>query len=376
MATYDGTIRTDDELALAKVGLDALIDEATGFQEVRPDGELADRYQRYSEGAEDRNSIAFWLPGVEASGVPTPRTRLVKTDVELVRILDGETPQGWDGFIADLGRAALTLGVGSPFFLRTGHTSGKHRWQDTCCVDSLADLPAHVCAIVEGSQGIPSLPTDVWAVREMLDVEPLFHCTAFGNMPVVREFRLFVKNGEVDHIQPYWPPDAIAEGRPDTGDWLRVLLSESVIMPTEQRALEAMAYLVRARLPGYWSMDFLQDRDGKWWLTDIAEGDRSFRWEPSEVHHLSSGQVLVGVHRAQMCSGHCPLHNPSDHHMRDWPLVWRGDQPFDIWSGFERTCEHGVGHLDPDTAAWYRSNGEEPPMHGCCIERCCSAEGR
>lgn len=33
--------------AQAKVGMDALIDEATGYQDVRSEGELRERYVRY-----------------------------------------------------------------------------------------------------------------------------------------------------------------------------------------------------------------------------------------------------------------------------------------------------------------------------------------
>ena len=39
--------RFREEMALAKVGLDALIDEATGYQESRPADELHERYTRY-----------------------------------------------------------------------------------------------------------------------------------------------------------------------------------------------------------------------------------------------------------------------------------------------------------------------------------------
>jgi len=36
-------------MAQAKIGIDALIDEATGYQERRPKGELRDRYVRHWE---------------------------------------------------------------------------------------------------------------------------------------------------------------------------------------------------------------------------------------------------------------------------------------------------------------------------------------
>jgi hypothetical protein len=50
----------DKELAQAKLGLDALIDEATGYQDVRPDGELAERYREY--GGEDSDYRAPDFP--------------------------------------------------------------------------------------------------------------------------------------------------------------------------------------------------------------------------------------------------------------------------------------------------------------------------
>jgi len=37
-------------LAMAKVGLDAVIDEVTGYQSVRLKGELKERHKKYKEG--------------------------------------------------------------------------------------------------------------------------------------------------------------------------------------------------------------------------------------------------------------------------------------------------------------------------------------
>lgn len=45
--------RSKKLLAQAKVGLDALIDEATGYQSVRPDDELRRRYAEYGGDAAD-----------------------------------------------------------------------------------------------------------------------------------------------------------------------------------------------------------------------------------------------------------------------------------------------------------------------------------
>ena len=71
-------------------------------------------------------------------------------------------------------------------------------------------------------------------------------------------------------------------------------------------------------------------------------------------------------HDETQCAGrHCCIHNPSDHHMRDWPMSWRGDKGV-----MERTCPHGVGHPDPDDAAYNIRNGRgHLTTHGC--DGCC-----
>ena len=40
-------LSTRDLIAMAKVGLDAVIDEVTGYQDVRLEGELRERHKRY-----------------------------------------------------------------------------------------------------------------------------------------------------------------------------------------------------------------------------------------------------------------------------------------------------------------------------------------
>lgn len=77
-----------------------------------------------------------------------------------------------------------------------------------------------------------------------------------------------------------------------------------------------------------------------------------------------TGQRLTNVHDKSECKGNCPIHNPSDHHMKEWPLHWRDDRGF-----FERICEHGVGHPDPDDVVYHLSRSNDISVHGC--DGCC-----
>lgn len=230
----------------------------------------------------DLNDLAYWFPLVEAAGLPVPETLIVDGPKgDLVGLLDGVRPEGYGEFMARVETAVAQVGL--PCFLRTGHTSGKHNWLSCCWMQEDSSLSRHVAALVEEScMGIPGLPTDTWVVRELLPTAPIFHCGSFGGLPVTREFRLFVRDGEVEHTQPYWPAASVAEAHPSVRNWEELLDREAKMTDMERQLLTAMAERAGDALGGYWSVDFMEDKDGMWWLIDCAEGDRSFRYDPEQ----------------------------------------------------------------------------------------------
>jgi hypothetical protein len=133
------------------------------------------------------------------------------------------------------------------------------------------------------------LPTDTWAIRELIPTTTLFKCNGYAGFPVTREFRFFVRDHDVEHFQPYWPVDAIEEGRPNRDDWRDLLERASRLSRTTGLGLGRLAReAVEAVGGGYWSVDLLEDRYGSWWLTDMAEGDRSFRYDPKTGEELAA----------------------------------------------------------------------------------------
>ena len=79
-----------------------------------------------------------------------------------------------------------------------------------------------------------------------------------------------------------------------------------------------------------------------------------------------AGGVLTGVHPPAACAGRaCCIHAPSEHPLADAPLNWRGDRRI-----MERLCPHGIGHPDPDDAAYRAAAfGGADTTHGC--DGCC-----
>lgn len=227
----------------------------------------------------NKNCISHWLPRLRKTGVKTPNTLLVMTAVELLRLDDGETPEGFAEFISELKAAGRA--VGFPAFLRTGHTSGKHEWKDTCFWSDPEKIASHVYSIMVYSEmtQVWGLPLDVWAVREFLKTDPAFRAFS-GRMPITRERRYFIRDGKVEFHHPYWPPDAI-RGHADDPDWELKLEALNVETPEEVERLTNLSETVGREFKGYWSLDWLFS-EGQWWCTDMAMGDRSFRWDSYE----------------------------------------------------------------------------------------------
>lgn len=222
--------------------------------------------------------MSFWLPRLEEAKIPTPATVLVVVDnwQEMSKVLDGKSSPEFDVLVAKLTEIVTSIaGVGMlPCFLRTGETSAKHYWRDTCLLERVEDIPAHVANIIEFSEccDFLGLAYGVWAIREMLPTTPLFRCSAYHEFPVTREYRFFVRNGLVECWHPYWPEDALEQGAPDVDDW-----RERAAVMREEPPAEAcaLARRVAGLFEDWWSVDLLETTRG-WYVTDMARGERSW----------------------------------------------------------------------------------------------------
>jgi hypothetical protein len=234
----------------------------------------------------DPTRLSYWFPIVQAIGIRVPKTIIVLNPLPMGCIHDGIKPAHMDELVRRISQAGRAVAGDNPFFLRTEYTSNKHSWKTSCFVTDHAAIPRHVCELV-GFSGCVDIPHDHFVVREILHTYPLF--TAFhGEMPIAREFRLFVKDGSVYHIQPYWPREAI-EQHADTvsrPDYAKVLADASILSERDKRDLVHMTQLINQHLPGDWSVDWLETTAG-WYMTDMAVGPRSYKYDPLSGKELN-----------------------------------------------------------------------------------------
>ncbi len=108
-------------------------------------------------------------------------------------------------------------------------------------------------------------------------------------------------------------------------------------------------------------MAHYDQKTNSWYVENICEPTFGMSMGPG---HLDQ------IHSPDLCAGRrCIIHNPSDHHMRDWPVTWRADKGI-----AERTCPHGIGHPDPDDMAYHIEYLEDwyQGVHGC--DGCCTKD--
>lgn len=229
----------------------------------------------------NRTCLSFWFPRLQKWKRMMPETEIVHTDLNMIYTCTNDpAPEGWheqyEALVESIATAADKLGY--PCFLRTGHTSGKHGYLDTCHVPDRASIAARIRNLVEYSEmaDLIGLPTSVWVVRKMLALESAF--TAFNGLPIAREFRAFAENGKLIGIMPYWPADAIDDHA--TGDeWKEALSRQNTLVSAEREHLAKTARAMSKVLPGPYSIDFAQSINSKWWMIDAAEAEKSYGWD-------------------------------------------------------------------------------------------------
>lgn len=238
---------------------------------------------------EEESSMLYWYPKI-IGRLRTPKTVLLpiptKDHHRMREILDGKP------FPKRIEKKILLKGeeIGYPLFLRSDQGSGKHEWRDTCYVPNEESLISHVISLLEWHEcaGIMGLWWDALVFREIIPLESRF--TAFHGMPVSRERRVFVRDGVIECIHPYWPEDAIYEDRenPLPADWKAQLHYLNDMCGEEIGQLSFMGKIFGEQLPGYWSVDFACDIHGAWWMIDAARGELS--WHPSDCQYCPEEQ--------------------------------------------------------------------------------------
>ena len=237
---------------------------------------------------ETETSMTWWFPKLlklESPDLNLPKTRIIEGIDwwDIAGMLDFKKPKTIASLVSRL--IEITEKEFSwPVFLRTDYASFKYDWKQTCYVtkptqfeEAIGNLLNETCMV--------TIPIQALFLREFIKMHTVF-IAFYGDMPINREFRFFVKGGAVTHMQPYWPPHAM-EGYIDEEkfpEWREALELISCLSPKRELRLGKIAVLAGNAMgsKNEWSVDFSEDIRGKWWLIDMARGECSYRWVEAE----------------------------------------------------------------------------------------------
>ena len=227
------------------------------------------------------NSSLYWLPRIEAAGLPSPATVIIRYNhAKAVAVLEGAASYQARRVVTGIRQAIDTI-TGLPAFIRTDLASAKHNGPNDYLLKgtSREEILTVFWRTVEATEMklwlSPFQPRAV-LVRQFLHLNTSFR--AFGGHPIAREWRYFSQDALLVCRHFYWPEEAIKfwENLPPPQGWRKQLKALAQPPPPALDKLAARA--AQALSPGAWSIDFAQDRQGKWWLIDCALAADS--WHP------------------------------------------------------------------------------------------------
>lgn len=170
-------------------------------------------------------------------------------------VLEGRTPRSiwlkWEGALPVEEILASARNFGDvPLIVKDYVKSRKHEWNEACFIPSATDAEAVERVTRRFIEGQGAELNEGLVLREFVPFEPLASHSRSA-MPLTKEFRVFVLDGEPLQILPYW----------QEGDY------GALQPPLEE--LRSLAANIQSR---FFTMDVAQRRDGVWMVVELGDG--------------------------------------------------------------------------------------------------------
>ena len=137
-----------------------------------------------------------------------------------------------------------------PIVIKDYVKSQKHYWSEACFIPKASDKEAVNSVIRKFIELQDSDLNEGLVFREYVELEELTNHSESG-MPLTKEFRVFVKNGEIMTIFKYW----------DEGDYQNV-----------EPIIEGFEKVIPEIKSNFFTMDVAKKKDGKWIIVELGDG--------------------------------------------------------------------------------------------------------
>lgn len=241
------------------------------------------------------NNISFWYPQVENCGIETPRTVIVPVPENICMAFfmdhhekDIETVVDW--VKTELMSIIEKEEMSGQLFIKNGTFSNKFSFSSCNIIGqdymqvarSLIDI--NYTALMFGADGCTEI-----ALREFIPFRFDKIPCIYKGMPLRNEYRVFYNfdTHEALYVVNYWDWDycykTIAR---DATDKIVYEAYYPILKSHYEETKDSVMTLVTNHmknvngLSGIWSVDIMEDENGKMWLIDMALGHRSAYWNP------------------------------------------------------------------------------------------------
>jgi hypothetical protein len=222
------------------------------------DGWSEEDIEGHKHWSSNPTAFEFWYPKVEGLA-PTPKSAVFRISPSALwqmiePVAENKRHEQEYKEVADA-ISGFSNVIGVPFFLKRGNFSAKHSWKDACFVDSsdTENIIRHMVEIATDAELCDCAPEYCFVARALIPTKCAFKAF-WGKMPVTKERRYFIRDGQVEFHHPYWPPDSIEteyDLHTDEPNWKALLAEVNRETPEEVEHLSQQSRKVASVLPGY-----------------------------------------------------------------------------------------------------------------------------
>jgi hypothetical protein len=242
----------------------------------------------YEADQNNPNTLSFWFPKIKDCGIQVPDTMIFALPMDAYTALfDIEESGDLSHVRSFLDKEVIPKMQGRRHFMKNGCFSNKFDFKH--CITNPATIYTDFVNISSASMSMGMFGTggmNELILRSIIPHDPRRVPTIYQGMPLRTEIRVFYDfdAGEVMYSVNYWDYDTVYPKLRDLTDRIVFDHMRNEIetgYQTHVKPVEAMLteHLAKVDLTGKWSVDILVDGNGKYWLIDMAEGNRSEYWK-------------------------------------------------------------------------------------------------
>ena len=249
----------------------------------------------YNDLKQDVHNVSYWFPKVANCGIKVPKTFVKEIPVELFGHLFIDHPEKDIDCIYNWVKNELIPSIPDELrgliFIKNGAFSNKFDFS-TCSIRcNPLEIARSIAEINYASLMFDTGGNTEIVIRERIPYDEQKTMTIYNGMPLRNEYRVFYDfdNRKALYVANYWDwnycHDSISRNATDKLVYEKVYNElHAHYLFTHERVLKLVEeHMQDVDLSGIWSVDILEDEQGKFWLIDMALGYRSAYWNPEKA---------------------------------------------------------------------------------------------